>query len=302
MVLEPFVHEWQTWNNCGPAALSIGLSYFGIEDDQAVIGDALHPHPADKNVSMHELLDYASSLGIESREMINGDLDTLRRLVAAGVPVLTEGLLRIDEDIGHYRVVRGYDLSTDEILASDSFFGAEVWISSDEFNAMWMPFFYAYAPLYLVDQESLVASAVGPTWDRQTMQDRALSAALSAVNAQPSSALLWHSLGDAYFLTDQLDAALDAYERSVELGLPERFFWYRFNYLVLLNALGQHAKLLELTLPLVGEVDSLAEVHVERGAAFLALGQTGDALVAYEKALEYAPRREDIRSIVDSLR
>jgi len=302
VVLGPFVHDWQTWNNCGPATLSIGLSYFEIARTQSAIGGVVHPDSADKNVSIHELLSYAESVGVRSREMINGDLDTLRRLISVGVPVLTEGLLRSEDDVGHYRIVRGYDLDADLILTSDSYIGAEVWMTSDDFQTLWMPFFFAYAPLYLPENEHEAANAVGAAWDRPTMLGKALVAARFATVGNPTTALLWYNLGDALFLNDEYASALDAYERSMELGLTDRFFWYRFNYLILLNSLGMHSRLLELTDPIVADVDSLTEVQVERGAAFHALGQTDEAIRAYEKALEHAPQREDIRLVIDDLK
>ncbi|MEZ4712257.1 MAG: hypothetical protein R3A44_34025 [Caldilineaceae bacterium] len=36
--LTGFNHQWQTWNNCGPATLAMNLSYFGSPLNQADIG------------------------------------------------------------------------------------------------------------------------------------------------------------------------------------------------------------------------------------------------------------------------
>ncbi|MDY7041966.1 MAG: hypothetical protein SVX38_14005, partial [Chloroflexota bacterium] len=35
VLLEPMTHVWQTWNNCGPATVSMCLSYFERAETQA---------------------------------------------------------------------------------------------------------------------------------------------------------------------------------------------------------------------------------------------------------------------------
>ena len=301
VMLGPFGHEWQTWNNCGPAALAIALSYFDVERTQADIAAVLRPHPDDKNVSFDELLRYAADVGVLGRVRVNGDLDLLRRLNNAGIPVLTAGWLRVGEDIGHYRVVRGYDLATGELLTQDSYHGPDRWVTAEDFLAMWHPFFYAYAPLYRAEQEPLVAALVGADWDDEAMAARALADAEAAVAAAPDDPYAWYNLGDAHFLRGDFEAAVAAYERSVEIGLPPRFFWYQFKFFTALNATGQHERVLELTALLVAEAPGLAELHIERGHAFRALGRREEAIAAYEQALLYAPDREDVRLIVAEL-
>ncbi|MBP7928137.1 hypothetical protein KAZ57_03250, partial [Patescibacteria group bacterium] len=43
-VLSSDYHIYQTFNNCGPAALSMALSYFDIMVSQQVLGQALRPY------------------------------------------------------------------------------------------------------------------------------------------------------------------------------------------------------------------------------------------------------------------
>jgi hypothetical protein len=174
VTLGPFGHEWQTWNNCGPAALAIGLSYFGVERTQADIATVLRSEPADKNVSLDELLGYAATTGVLSRLRLNGTVDLLRKLNNAGIPLLTEGWLRVGEDIGHYRIVRGYDPDTGQLLTQDSFHGPNLWVDDEEFAAMWRPFFLAYAPLYRAEQEPLVTALPGADWKHEAMSAGAL--------------------------------------------------------------------------------------------------------------------------------
>src|SRR3990167_907362 len=58
-------HIFQTFNNCGPASLSMALSYFGIKASQKVIGDGLRPYQNpqgdndDKSVTLNEMREKA---------------------------------------------------------------------------------------------------------------------------------------------------------------------------------------------------------------------------------------------------
>ena len=42
--LQGFSHQWQTWNNCGPATITTNLSYFGRPETQADAALLLKPN------------------------------------------------------------------------------------------------------------------------------------------------------------------------------------------------------------------------------------------------------------------
>jgi len=85
-------YEKQDINNCGPAALTMYLRYYGWEGDQTAISDLLKPNRKDRNVNVEELAYYvrtrAGWLNIEYR--VGGDMDLLKKLLAAGIPVMVE--------------------------------------------------------------------------------------------------------------------------------------------------------------------------------------------------------------------
>jgi tetratricopeptide (TPR) repeat protein len=228
-------------------------------------------------------------------------VELVRRLVNSGIPVLAEGWLRPEEDIGHYRIVRGYDLLTDQLLTQDSFHGPDVWVDVGDFEAMWRPFFSAYAPLYRAEQEPLVAALVGADWEDADMAAGALHSAREATVSSPEDPIGWYNLGDAFYLQGDAEAAIVAYERSVELGLPPRFFWYRFDFFAALNALGYFERVVELTDPLLAEVASLAELQIQRGHALAALGQKEDAIAAFRQAERYVAYPEPLQAVVAEL-
>src|SRR5688572_21518367 len=57
-ILTGLKHEYQAFNNCGPASLAINLSYWGWEGSQKNTAAILKPNQDDKNVSPRELYEY----------------------------------------------------------------------------------------------------------------------------------------------------------------------------------------------------------------------------------------------------
>src|SRR3972149_1534706 len=90
--LPPPAWEKQDWNNCGPATLSLGLRYYGWEGDQFDISDLLKPDRGDKNVNVEELVYFVRTRAgwLSAAYRVGGSLDLLRRLIAAGYPVIVE--------------------------------------------------------------------------------------------------------------------------------------------------------------------------------------------------------------------
>src|ERR1041384_644178 len=90
VLLQGVRHEQQYFNNCGPTTLAMALSYWGWQGDQHTIQPYLRPNKDDKNVSPDEMAAYLAPHGFDSVVRVNGDVDTLRRFIAAGYPVIVE--------------------------------------------------------------------------------------------------------------------------------------------------------------------------------------------------------------------
>ena len=104
--LDGFVHQFQTWNNCGPATIAMALSYFGLNLDQAETAEFLKPNPEDRNVSPYQMTAYVNEqTTFAALDRTNGTLETVKRLVASGFPVIIE--LGI-EPPGEYRWLGWY--------------------------------------------------------------------------------------------------------------------------------------------------------------------------------------------------
>ena len=86
-------HIPQQWNNCGPATLTMGLSYFGIPADQGPAASWLKPTSEDGNVSPWQLVAYVNeelSTNIRAAKRVCGDLTMLKTLLANDFPVVVE--------------------------------------------------------------------------------------------------------------------------------------------------------------------------------------------------------------------
>ncbi len=121
-----FTHIYQTWNNCGPATLTMGLTYYGWSQDQQIAANYLKPDSEDKNVSPGQMVQFVNeNTNVRALVRLGGDLDMIRRLVLEGFPVIVEtGYMPEGYDwMGHYRLIVAYDDQAQQMYAYDSFLG-----------------------------------------------------------------------------------------------------------------------------------------------------------------------------------
>src|SRR5690606_12480854 len=154
---EGFRHEFQGWNNCGPATLTIGLSHFGWTDNQLTAADWLKPNTEDKNVSPWQMAEFANTFSpVRAIVRYGGSLPLLKTLLAAGFRVIVEAGYEPDgfEWMGHYLLVMGYDDPAGTFLTQDSFLGPDRAYPQSEIDAYWRHFNRAYLVLYAPERES----------------------------------------------------------------------------------------------------------------------------------------------------
>ena len=93
----------------------MALSYFGINETQQTLGQALRPfqNPQgdndDKSVTLDELAKKAEGYRLLTYHRPAGDIEKLKLFIANDMPVITRTWLKLNDDIGHYRLIRGYD-------------------------------------------------------------------------------------------------------------------------------------------------------------------------------------------------
>ena len=287
------IHTWQKWNNCGPSSISMALSAYGLRIDQLAAAADLKPDREDTNVSPEELANYARGQGLRARAGVGGDLDLVLGLLRAGVPVLAEQWIGVEGrgEMGHYRVLSGYDDAARQLIAQDSYYGANQRFDYAEFEAMWRPFLGAYVIAWRPEQDAAVRSLLGEEADVDLMWRRVLAEQRAWVEREPGSAWAQFALGEALSQTGDPVGAVAAFDRARAIGLPFRAFWYQFGYYRALFETGDHARMIALAdetlAPMKGE--NLEESHYWKGRALEGLGRREDAMASYRRALEYNP-------------
>ncbi|MBI3973133.1 MAG: C39 family peptidase [Chloroflexi bacterium] len=292
--LDGFRHQWQTWNNCGPATITMATSYFGRPETQAQAAPWLKPNPNDKNVGPDELVAYARSLGLRAEWRAGGDLDRLKLLLANNVPVITSIWItpKPNDGLGHYRLLVGYDDAAGRFTAYDSFVppGADLTVSYGQLDEEWRGYNRTYIAVYRSAQADVVAAILGADRDDQAMFERALAAAQAEAAARPNDAFAWFNAGTNLVALGRTSEAVAAFDRARALRLPWRMLWYQFGPFEAYLAEGRVADVLALTGANLQQTGDLEESHYYRGRALQAQGQTAAARASYQAALRTNPK------------
>ena len=298
-------YEKQTANNCGPAALSMMLHMFGWSGSQKDISDVIKPVNGDRNVNPEEMAfwtrNYAGWLRIEYR--VGGDLDTLKRLIASAYPVIVESTTALnpqdsgwaDDDLwaAHYLLLTGYDDATQTFTAQDTYRGADRKIPYAQLESEWKPFNYLYMIVYLPEQEEEIKTILGSNWDADLNRQRVLELAQAATTADPSDAFAWFNVGSNLVYFERYEEANAAYDKSRELGLPQRMFRYQFGPFLANFHANRNDDLLALTEYALQRTEMSEETWLWRGWALYRDGDLNGAIKAWRKALSVRPGYED---------
>lgn len=180
-------------NYCGPANFSMALTYWGWDGDRDVIGKVVMPiNEKDKNVMPYELQDYITDNvpGMTSIIRNGGDIETLKRFVSAGFPVVVEiGVYEVDLNgkyswMGHYGFVTGYDNASQMIIYQDSYQpapetnpGPNRKIGYEKLIQRWRAFNYVFIVVYPVEKQNDVLTLLGPLADEEQANRQALEVA-----------------------------------------------------------------------------------------------------------------------------
>jgi len=293
-------HEHQGWNNCGPTTLAMALSYWGRSETQYDVAPVLKPDPEDKNVSPWEMESYVRSLGLGAIVRVNGTLDRLKALVRAGFPAIVETWYVRDarDQLGHYRLIVGYDDAAQEFLTYDSLHGPDVTIGYQELDELWRVFNRTYLVVYALERWETLAAVLGPDLNDAGMYERALEAARIEAAAPPETCVAyadcadwvtfsWFNVGSSLTSLGRHAEAVVAYDQARQLGLHYRMLWYQFGPYESYYAVGRYDDVIALTSATLATTNNLEESYYWRGKARLALGDTDGAQADFEAALHY---------------
>ncbi|MFC1465045.1 MAG: C39 family peptidase [Candidatus Brachytrichaceae bacterium NZ_4S206] len=294
-------HEQQTWNNCGPATVSMLLSYFGRTETQRQAARFLKPDREDKNVSPDELAAYAQSLGFEARVIAGGDLSLIRTFVANGLPVIVETwfIPEPNDEMGHYQLVIGYD--EDELIFYDSYQGPDVRAPVAQFDPLWKVFNRTMMVAYTAPISPLVEAILGERADERVMYERALAQAQAEAAADPRDKFAWFNIGTNLLALGDAAGAAEAFDKARALKLPWRMMWYQFGPYVAYFEQGRYADVIELANATLRRVRNLEESLYWRGRALAAIGNVKAARADFQAALRFNPHYAAAREALDAI-
>ena len=298
-------YEKQTPNNCGPAALSMMLHMYGWEGSQKDISDVIKPVNGDRNVNPEEMAfwvrNYAGWLRIEYR--VGGDIETLKRLIAANYPVIVEGTTSLnpgdtgwpDDDLwaAHYLLLTSYDDATQTFTVQDTYRGPDRTVSYDQLVSEWKPFNYLYMVIYLPEEEPELQGLLGSNWDPDLNRQNSLTASQAATEKDPSDAFAWFNLGSNLVFFEKYEEANTAYDKAREIGLPQRMFRYQFGPFIANFHAHRTEDLLALTNYALQRTDMSEETWLWHGWALARQGDTAGAIENWRRALSIHPGYED---------
>lgn len=282
----------QTFNNCGPAAVSMVLQYFGYNVSQEETKAHLRTNPDDKNVFINEISDYIKKdYQVDNKVLFNGNLQTIKTLVSNGIYVVVEDWLHPNEDIGHVLIIRGFDDNEDVLIADDSYFGVGIKYSYSTWDeGQWKPYNREFMPVYNADKEALVKSIIGENWNEAAMYQNSVNKNLKDTEINPDDMYAWFNLGTSYFGLGDFEKAKEAFEKSQAIGWPHRMLWYNIDPVLTYNKLGEYQKAIDTANLGLWYNDNFAEMHYEKYIAYKGLGDKVNSDVEYKKAIELDPQ------------
>lgn len=292
-LLENPKHIYQTFNNCGPATLSMMLSWYGQDVSQKELGDKMRPfqNPEgdndDKTIFTYEFVDWAKKYGFESIGLVNGDIELLKTFTTNGIPVVVKTWLHVNDDIGHFRIVRGFDESKKVIIQDDSFEGPNKKISYFNFLSMWQPFNYAYIIVYTKDQEDLVAAIIGEEIDEKVAWSNALRKAKKESELDPVNVYPYFNMSTSYYHLQDYENSVVAFEK-VENRLPRRMLWYQIEPIQAYIELGNYARVFQIADSILANGNrAFSELYQLKGEIYLVQGDEDSARKQFELAVAY---------------
>jgi tetratricopeptide (TPR) repeat protein len=338
----PFVDQMGRYNYCGPANLSMALQYWGWQGDPASnfalrdqIALVVKPGEADPsknfvdrsqsdvNVMPYEMADYVNEhTTLRALTRFGGDLDLLKRLIAAGFPVIAEkGIYEplLPENTvqwgGHYALTTGYDDAQQIMVWQDSYLpnsnsvGRDTKTSYDEYVSGWRSFNYVFIVVYPAEREPELYQVLGnwgdPYWAAQHALDIAnqeiaggtltgndlffamFNKVTSLVNLQNPD------YGPAAAAFDQANSYFNTtLTQNNDKPLPYRIMWYQtapYKAYFFAGRFQDVANLAQANLKRIMATRSLEESWYWLGRAEYELGNSQAAYDDMRKALYFHP-------------
>jgi len=300
------------WNYCGPANLAMLLSIWGWEGTHDDIARAVKPYDLDKSVMPYELAEYANQQeGLGALVRVGGDFDTLKRLIAAGFPVMLEKGPHFRDIhyqmtwMGHYQVLNGYNDREGFFIAQDSYIEADYQQPYNPLLEEWRSFNYTYIVAYPQQMENDVLNILGDQANVDENYRHALAKAQEEIHSLRGleQFFAYFNYGTNLVYLRDYSGAARAYDEAFALydELPEditirpyRILWYQTGPFFAYYYTGRYADVVEKTtknsIEMVRDDEpALEESYYWRGVSQIALGKKEEGLADLQTCLELHP-------------
>lgn len=303
------LHQQQTWNNCGPATITMAMSYYGWQADQSVAGKALKPNREDKNVSPHEMVNFVQEASdLKAIARMGGTVPLLKRLLAEDFPVVIEtgAMFEAYDWIGHYRALVAYDDAYQRFYFFDSFLGVGegaqgLAIGYDEVDRDWQAFNRSFIVVYEPQREGLLRSLLDSHWQEKDAAQLAFDVAQAEARQDPSDVFAWFNMGTSLVALERYQEAAAAFDQSRRLGPPWRMMWYQFGAFEAYFQLGRYDDVLSLAQVNLNNAKEIEETYYWQGLALQAQGKPEQAASSFRRALAYNPNYDEARTALATL-
>ena len=302
-----FTYVQQSWNNCGPANITMALSYYGWRNDQRYAQSRLRGAIEDRNVTPGEMVDFVNAdTQVRALYRVGGDMETLKRLVAAEFPVVIETGTTFEgsEWLGHYQTVVGYDNGAGEFYVYDSWIPSDqgLPIEYDEFDRWWQHFTRTFIVLYPPERENEVMRLLGPLESEREAYMIALQTAQQSVREDPTNGFALFNLGRAYTYLEDYSSAAAAFDRARMAGVPWRMMWYAFEPFEAYLETERYSDVLALVesnATTLGTGGYVEETWYWAGRVHEAQGNQAEAASNYRRALQQNTRFDQAEAALE---
>ncbi len=316
-----YVDQHERWNYCGPANLTMALNFWGWTGNRDDVARVVKPGNGntrenfieqgkdDKNVMPYEMVDFVNE-ETEYRALMRhgGDLNLVKRFIAAGFPVLAEkGYYERDANgkiswLGHYLFTTGYDDTRGGFIVQDAYTkpGKDLLSTYEDYLDGWRTFNYLFMVIYPADRENEVFNLLGPWSDERWAAQHALELAEKDIQTLTGNNLFfaWFNRGTSHVALQQYVDAATAYDQAFALyskwdvekaDRPYRILWYQTGPYFAYFYSARYSDVISLADTTLNETISkptLEESLLWRGRAYYMSGNTQSAVDDYRAALK----------------
>ena len=315
-----YVDQHGAWNYCGPANMTMALKFWGWQGTRDDVAKVVKPGSGDpkknfieqglpdKNVMPYELIDFVNeNTNMRALSRYGGDENLIKRLLAAGFPVIVEkGYYEHDytgkiDWLGHYLYTTGYDDARGGFIVQDAYLepGKDLLSDYATYQDGWRSFNYIFMVVYPPEREAEVIDLLGPWKDETWASQHALEIAEKESKSLTGNDLFFalFNKGTSHVALQQYVDAATAYDQAFaayekwdikEKNRPFRMMWYQTGPYFSYYYSGRYTDVINLANTTLNDTIStptLEESLLWRGRAYYQIGDTESAVADFRAAL-----------------